>query len=112
MTDRSNYLTLAHVSDEFGVSHEAVRRWVHSGQLRAIKIGKGFFIEPAEVERLRAAGGVGTPTPPPPPAAAPRAEWAAYIERVVTAAPPLSPEQAARITTLLGTARDRELATA
>ncbi|WP_029893358.1 helix-turn-helix domain-containing protein [Nocardia brasiliensis] len=110
MTNRSRYLTINDVADVFDVHPATARRWVHTGEMRAVRIGKCFYVEPAEVERLRAEGGAPA-VPPTPPATAPRDAWAEYIERVVSAAPPLSPDQAARIATLLGTARDTELAT-
>ncbi|MGW5920789.1 helix-turn-helix domain-containing protein [Nocardia fluminea] len=111
MTNRSNYLTINDVADVFHVHPATARRWVHIGEMRAIRIGKCFYVEPAEVDRLRAEGGAPSPAPPPPSATAPGDAWAEYIERVVSAAPPLTADQAARIATLLSSARDTELVT-
>jgi len=46
-------------AERLGVSHWAVRRWIKSGKLRAVRLGRRVLIEPAELERLVEQGKTG-----------------------------------------------------
>ena len=42
-----------------GVSHWAVRQWIKSGKLPAVRLGRRVLIEPGELERLVEQGRMG-----------------------------------------------------
>lgn len=112
MTTRSRRLiTMKEAAAQLGCSYDTVKSYVADGLIPHVRIGKMIRIDPEAVPGL----GEDTapiaqpitqpvaPTPPPVPSAV-RDEWAEYIERVVAAAPPLTTDQVARISTLLGSA--------
>ncbi len=47
------FLTVKTVSDELGVSERTVRRWVRTGALRTMPLGRQHRIERAELERFQ-----------------------------------------------------------
>lgn len=47
-------LTLAQAAELLGVSHNTLRHQANTGRLRAVKIGRDWLVEEAEVERYRA----------------------------------------------------------
>ncbi|MEV0543804.1 helix-turn-helix domain-containing protein [Nocardia salmonicida] len=120
MTTRSTHLiSMKDAAAVLGCHYDTVKRYVADGTIPHVRIGRMIRIDPAALASM------GDDTPPiaepptPPVATAPvaelpppvvRDEWAEYIERVVAAAPPLTPEQVARISTLLGSARGAALA--
>lgn len=105
-TQPTNFVTMKAFAAQRGLSYETVRRLVAKGELPHIRIGKSIRIDmdalnvvsaPPVADRLQS-----IETPPP----AAREAFVEYIAKVVAAAPPLSSDQIARISTLLGTARD------
>jgi excisionase family DNA binding protein len=103
MTTRSPRLVSTGVAAErANVRPQTVRNWVDKGLLPAVRIGRNLRIDLNDIDalvqpRIR-------PEPPRPadvslPA---REVFADYIARVVAEAPPLTPDQVAKITTLLG----------
>lgn len=110
MTNRSSrYSTLKTFAAQHDLSYETVRRLVANGELPHIRIGKAYRIDLDALEAsvlsvpVRVADRSRSPENPPP---AVREAYAQYIEQVVAAAPPLTSDQVARISTLLGSACD------
>ncbi|NKY50168.1 helix-turn-helix domain-containing protein [Nocardia vermiculata] len=100
MANRSTYLTLHDVAAEYGVHINTARRWAANGDLPCVRIGKSYYVHPDDLERLRPGGAAAMPEP----VAAPvgREAFADYIAKVVAEAPPLTSDQVAKISTLLG----------
>lgn len=48
------YLTVADVAKQLQISEDTVRRWIKSGKLPALKIGKEWRIDPEELKSLLA----------------------------------------------------------
>lgn len=46
----SKPLTVEQVAEHLGVSIETVRRWIRTGRLRAVRIGRAWLIKQAAVE--------------------------------------------------------------
>ena len=46
------YQTVQELAERLEVAEETVRRWIKSGELRAIDIGKGWRIADADLERF------------------------------------------------------------
>jgi excisionase family DNA binding protein len=46
------YQTVQELADRLEVAEATVRRWIKSGELRAIDIGKGWRIADADLERF------------------------------------------------------------
>jgi len=47
-----DYLRVQDIVDRMGVTDETVRSWIRKGMLPAIKIGRDYFIEPADFEKF------------------------------------------------------------
>jgi len=47
------YLTIATAAHELSVSTRTVRRWVRTGELRTVRVGRQHRIERAELERFQ-----------------------------------------------------------
>jgi len=47
---RTTYLSAQEVADELAVDVQTVRRWIHAGDLRAVKPGKEFRIKEGDLE--------------------------------------------------------------
>jgi excisionase family DNA binding protein len=123
-TTRADHLiTLQAAADRLGISKETVRLWVANGDLPAVRMGPRLIrVDIADVDRLltpsttpaqarrkppaRKAAPAPKPTPAMPlPPMSTRDAFADYIARVVEAAPPLSADQVAKISALLGSAK-------
>ncbi|WP_280305062.1 helix-turn-helix domain-containing protein [Nocardia neocaledoniensis] len=89
-------LTLREVADKYGVHVNTARRWAACGELPAQRIGKSYYVNPTDLENWR------KPAPEPPAHVSARSDYAEYIARVVAEAPPLTSDQVAKISTLLG----------
>ncbi|CCF61160.1 helix-turn-helix domain-containing protein [Nocardia cyriacigeorgica] len=92
-------LTLREVAAKYGVHVNTARRWAACGELPAQRIGKCYYVNPDDLDNWR------KPAPEPPAHVSARTDYADYIARVVEAAPPLSPDQIARITTILNSGK-------
>ncbi len=44
--------TVSEFSEELGVPHSSVRRWLKTGELRGTKMGKKWLIPASELERI------------------------------------------------------------
>jgi len=87
MPGNSNLGTLAEAAARCGVSPDTVRRRVRTGKLVGYRIGRRLRVDLDEAETaFRPVATVDT---------------AEHIRRLVEAAPPLTPEQRAKITQLL-----------
>ena len=51
-TNDNNLQTIADIADEFRVHDKTVRRWIWSGKLRAIRLGRQLRIRPADKEKF------------------------------------------------------------
>jgi excisionase family DNA binding protein len=51
-----NYITTADIATEFGVSEVSVRTWIRTGGIRAIRLGRKYLVNRAELDRIRAEG--------------------------------------------------------
>ncbi|MCL6474426.1 MAG: helix-turn-helix domain-containing protein [Firmicutes bacterium] len=45
-------LSVKQTAQELGVSRETVRRWIHKGVLRAVRIGRNHKIPEAQLQKL------------------------------------------------------------
>ncbi len=54
MTEQDDLLTVRQVARACRRSEETVRRWIWSGKLPSRKLGNQHFIDPADVEALKA----------------------------------------------------------
>ena len=54
MTEQDDLLTVRQVARACQRSEETVRRWIWSGKLPSRKLGNQHFIDPADVEALKA----------------------------------------------------------
>lgn len=45
-------LTIAETAETYGISQYAVRKWVNSGSLPAVRIGKKFLINEQVIEKF------------------------------------------------------------
>ncbi len=54
MTGQDAFLTVREVAQACGRSEETVRRWIWSGKLPSRKIGNQHFVDPGDVEALKA----------------------------------------------------------
>ncbi|MBF6460295.1 helix-turn-helix domain-containing protein [Nocardia puris] len=103
MTNRSPRLVSTGVAAErANVRPQTIRNWVEKGLLPAARIGRNIRIDLNDLDAL--AQPRMKPEPPRPvdvslPA---REAFAEYIARVVAEAPPLTSDQVAKISTLLG----------
>lgn len=48
------YLTVADVAKQLQISEDTVRRWIKSGKLPALKIGKEWRVDPEELKAFLA----------------------------------------------------------
>lgn len=46
------FLNLNEVAERLRVTRQSVYNWVHSGKLKAVKIGREYRVSEAEVKRL------------------------------------------------------------
>jgi excisionase family DNA binding protein len=53
---RARFLTVAEVADELRVSGMTVYRLIHSGELRAVRVGRSFRVPADAVDEFLAAG--------------------------------------------------------
>ncbi|MEU4810019.1 excisionase family DNA-binding protein [Nocardia fluminea] len=110
MTTRSRRLiSMKEAAAQMGCGYRTVKRYVADGTIPHVRVGSLIRIDPDALPGVdtapvaQPAAPPVAPTPPPVPSAV-RDEWAAYIEQVVSIAPPLTTDQVARISTLLGSA--------
>jgi excisionase family DNA binding protein len=52
MQSERDYLTVKQIADQLGVSVQAVRNWINSGELEAIDLGHGYRIHKDEYQRF------------------------------------------------------------
>jgi len=45
-------LSVSKVAEYLQVHEQTVRRWIHDGELPAVKVGRQFRIDPEDVERF------------------------------------------------------------
>ena len=50
------YLTIKDVCSELRLSHETVRKWIISGRLPSMKVGRQYRVRRVDLERMLAAG--------------------------------------------------------
>lgn len=98
------FISTQAAAERLGVTPKSVRNWVADGRLPAVRVGRNIRIDPADLDAF--VRPYVEPEPPRPvdvslPA---REAFAEYIARVVAEAPPLTPDQVAKITTLLKSA--------
>lgn len=43
-------------SFELGISQSTLKRWIYAGRIKAVKLGKKWFIDENELERARKEG--------------------------------------------------------
>jgi|GEM_PF-5914736 len=104
-------LTPREVGERLGFHEEAVRRWVRDGHLPAVRIGGRIRISPATLAAFtRPSERPDGPKPGPKPGTRPNQTPPTdaitdHIAKVVAAAPPLTDDQIARITTILHASR-------
>ena len=51
LKEMESWLTPTDVGRRFGVSRQAVHKWLENGKLRAVKTRAGWLIDPDDVER-------------------------------------------------------------
>lgn len=50
--NEEKFLNLNEVAERLRVTRQSVYNWVHSGKLKAVKIGREYRVSEAEVKRL------------------------------------------------------------
>ncbi|WP_280269183.1 helix-turn-helix domain-containing protein [Nocardia wallacei] len=95
-------------AERIGVTTKSIRNWVADGRLPAVRLGRVIRIDLDDLDafaRPRVEPEIPAPQPQRINVSLPAREaFAEYIARVVAEAPPLTPDQVARITTLLNSA--------
>lgn len=51
--DTSTLLTPNEVATELGKAHKTIMRWIHSGQLPAIKMNKYYYIQRSDLDAYK-----------------------------------------------------------
>lgn len=51
-TNDNKLQTIAEVAEEFRVHDKTIRRWIRSGELRAIRLGRQLRIRPSDKEKF------------------------------------------------------------
>lgn len=51
------YLTIKDITEELRLSHETVRKWIISGRLPHVKVGKGYRVKRSDLVRMLAGDG-------------------------------------------------------
>lgn len=86
-------LTLQEAAAQGPFGYSTLRKKIASGELPAVQVGRRFLVDPADVESLTSPV-VGRPTE--------KASLSAAIDRIVAAAPRLSPDQRRQLAAVLG----------
>ena len=46
------YLTITEIADRLGFHRNTVKKWIETGQLAAVKIGKEYRVRPVDLEEF------------------------------------------------------------
>lgn len=52
MITEDPYLTIKEITEELRVSHETVRKWIITGRLPHVKVGKGYRVRRSDLNRM------------------------------------------------------------